>query len=69
MPSQLPIACSLTAAELPGRLAEMAAVGRSALVAVESKGAQAVLRFRERSDTRERLQALVAAFSGTPEAA
>ena len=61
MPTELPIACSLSAAELPVRLAEMADIGRTSLVGAERDGARATLRFRDRGDTRERLAAIVAA--------
>jgi hypothetical protein len=47
MPSQLPILCSLSAAELPKRLAEMSTVGHASLLAAEIEGARAVLRFRD----------------------
>ncbi len=61
MSTEPPIACSLNAAEMPGRLAEMAAIGQSGLLAVETKDARAVLRFRAGAQTRERLEAIVAA--------
>jgi hypothetical protein len=56
-----PIACSLSAAELPERLAEMTAVGRSSLLTAETASRHAVLRFRAGADTSERLAAIVAA--------
>src|SRR3954449_1167600 len=61
MPTGLPIACSLSASELPRRLAEMAALGRAALVAVERTGTRARLRFRADTEIRERVAAVVAA--------
>src|SRR4051794_28464228 len=61
MPNELPIACSLSAAELPERLAEMNDLGRSALLGVERKGTTAVLRFGHRPETSARLAAVVAA--------
>jgi hypothetical protein len=63
MPTDLPIACSLTATELPERLAEMAAIGRASLLGVETTPLTALLRFRDRPDTRARLAAIVAAES------
>jgi hypothetical protein len=63
MPTDLPIACSLTADELPARLADMEAIGRDALLAVVTSGRRATLRFRSRAATRERLAAIVAAES------
>ena len=41
MPTELPIACSLSATELPARLAEIAELGRDALVDVELNGTHA----------------------------
>src|SRR3954447_21929203 len=61
MPTELPIACSLSAAELPTRLAEMNDLGRSALVGVERTKTTAVLRFRADGETGERLAPIVAA--------
>jgi hypothetical protein len=54
----LPIACSLDAAALERRLAEIRAVGRDAFLGAERDGA---LRFRGSPDTRKRLEAIVAA--------
>jgi hypothetical protein len=59
MPSELPIACSLSAAELPQRLAEMSAIGRAGLLAAETDASRAVLTFRPAAF--ERLAAVVAA--------
>jgi hypothetical protein len=61
MPNALPIACSLSAAELPERLAEMNDLGRAALLDVERKDTTAVLHFRSGGATGERLAAIVAA--------
>jgi len=61
MPTEPPIACSLSAAELPARLAEMNDLGRSALLGVERTDTTAVLRFRPGGATGERLTAVVAA--------
>jgi hypothetical protein len=55
MSSDLPIACSL---ELPRRLAEIGAIGREALLAVEPDGG---LRFAADPSIRERLEAVIAA--------
>lgn len=60
MNSPRTIACSLSAAELPGRLAEISAVGKDALLSVSSDGA---LRFRADETTRRRLEAIIAAES------
>jgi hypothetical protein len=54
------IACSLSAEELPERLAEMAAIGRDSLVSVSPEG---VLRFHGTAGTRERLEGIIAAES------
>jgi hypothetical protein len=61
MPTELPIACSLSATELPVRLAEMSDLGRAALLDVERSGTRAVLHFRAGADTSRRLAAIVAA--------
>src|SRR4051812_12277489 len=61
MPTELPIACSLSAAELPARLAAMNELGRSALVGVERTKTTAVLRFRSGGETSERPAAIVTA--------
>ena len=61
MPSELPIACTLIATDLHERLAEMAAIGRAALIGAERDGTRAVLRFRPVDETRRRLEAVVAA--------
>jgi hypothetical protein len=63
MAPETPIACSLTAAEMPARFGEMADIGRASLLAVESAGRQAALRFRAVPGTRERLDAIVIAES------
>jgi hypothetical protein len=61
MPTDLPITCSLSAAEQSLRLAEMSATGQSALLSAETTGSHATLRFRADGGTRERLAAIVAA--------
>lgn len=60
MNSSSPIACSLTADELPKRLEEISAVGKDALLSVSVDGA---LRFRADGTTRRRLEAIIAAES------
>jgi hypothetical protein len=60
MTPETPIACSLSAAELPRRLAQMSAIGRDALLSVSRDGA---MRFRNEGTIRERLEAIVAAES------
>jgi hypothetical protein len=55
-----PIACTLSADELPKRLAEMSALGRDALLGIDQTGA---LRFRKDAATRSRLEAVIAAES------
>jgi|SRR5215207_7736503 len=61
MQPESPITCSLSADELPVRLAEMTAVGDEALDSADVSGTRAVLRFRTGRDIRERLAAIVAA--------
>jgi hypothetical protein len=58
----MPIACSLDAAGLEGRRAEIAAAGQ-ALRDVQTAPRQAILRFASGKRTRERLAAIVAAES------
>lgn len=60
MSPDTPIACSLSADELPQRLAEMSAIGKDALMSVSPGG---TLRFRADATTRDRLEAIVAAES------
>ncbi len=63
MPATIPIACSLTATELPARLAEMAALGRDALLDAGVQGTRAHLRFAADVGVRHRVEAIVAAES------
>ena len=58
-----PIACTLTPAQLPARLAEIRAVGDAALRSTEASGSGAVLRFDADEHARARLAAIVAAES------
>jgi hypothetical protein len=58
-----PIACSLTAAELPLRQAEIRALGSVGLVDVTQEDGRAVLHFRPDPQIRERVEAIVAAES------
>jgi hypothetical protein len=60
---ELPIACSLTAAEMPARLAEMGKIGRTSLLAAETSGRHARLRFSPDDRARTRLRSIVAAES------
>jgi hypothetical protein len=60
MSSDTPIACSLSADELPRRLDEMRGIGRDALLSVDADGA---MHFRADHKTRERLEAVIAAES------
>jgi hypothetical protein len=56
-----PVACSLNASELQVRLAEIAAAGAEALIASEAEGDRHLLRFRAGTETRRRLERIVAA--------
>jgi hypothetical protein len=58
MTNQPPIACTLGAAEMPARRAEIAVLARE-LVSTEAQGARGVLRFRPGTRTRERVAAFV----------
>ena len=59
MPEELPLACSLSAADRRGRLAEIAALGAANLRAAATAGNRAELRFCP--EAREPLEALIAA--------
>lgn len=63
MSPESPVACSLSATELPLRLAEMAALGRAALVDAVADATRAELRFAAGAGVRDRLRAVVAAES------
>jgi hypothetical protein len=63
MPDELPIACSLSATDLPTRLQEMTDLGRDALLDSDLDGARARLRFAAGVGIRERVEAIVAAES------
>jgi hypothetical protein len=59
----IPIACSLSAAELPARLAEMTALGSEALIDIERSDQIATLRFDRSPGIADRVAAIVAAES------
>jgi hypothetical protein len=61
MPPELPIACSLTATELPARLAKITTLGRDALTDVLHETGHAELRFAAGDGARERIEAIVGA--------
>jgi len=63
MPQDLPIACSLSAPDLKDRLAEMATLGRDALIDRRLDATHAQLRFAAGSGVRDRVAAIVAAES------
>jgi hypothetical protein len=63
MPAELPIACSLSASELPDRMTEMAELGRDALLDARVDGARAQLRFAAGEGVRERVARFVEAES------
>src|SRR3954452_8482096 len=62
MTTEPPIACTLTAAEMPARRAEMAAIARD-LLSADVRETHAVLRFGPAAATRERVAAFMAAES------
>jgi hypothetical protein len=62
MTAEPPIACTLTASEMPARRAEMSAIAED-LVSADVHEAHAVLRFGPAAATRERVAAFVAAES------
>ena len=59
MSPDTPIACSLDSADLPGRLAQISAVGRDSLLSITPEG----MHFRNDPATRERVEAIIAAES------
>ncbi len=64
MPTDLPIACSLTATEIPARLLDISALARDAtLLSVATTPQHATLSFRVEGDIRKRLAAFVTAES------
>jgi hypothetical protein len=63
MAGELPIACSLSATELPTRVAEMAALGAEALREVHHAGSHAELRFADTPGVRDRVALIVTAES------
>jgi hypothetical protein len=63
MSDELPIACTLSATELPTRLAEMADIGDDALTELDAESLRARLRFAARPGVRARLEDIVAAES------
>jgi hypothetical protein len=60
-PRELPIACSLDAARLRAREAELAGLGRSLISVSPPEGAPVTLRFTGDQETRERLDRIIAA--------
>jgi hypothetical protein len=63
MPAELPIACSLSATDLSARLAEIADLGRAALLDVRHQPGRAELRLAALAGTRRRVDAIAAAES------
>lgn len=61
--TELPIACSLDAAQMKRRGEDIRAFGRAGLIDVERHERPVTLRFRPDPETRDRLAALVAAES------
>ena len=60
-PRELPIACSLDAAALPAREAELARLGGSLISVTSGEGPPVVLRFKPDRGTRAELDRIVAA--------
>jgi hypothetical protein len=63
MSETAPIACTLSPADMPQRAADIRALGRDALLAVEGSEARATLRFRRDPATRARVETIIAAES------
>ena len=63
MSKPLPIACTLSPADMPRREADIRALGRDSLLSAECSERQALLRFRPGRATRARVEKIVAAES------
>jgi hypothetical protein len=63
MPSNLPIACSLSATELPVRQSQLASLGRDALTHARVDAGHAELRFVAGAGVRERVREIARAES------
>jgi hypothetical protein len=63
MPTDPPIACSLSATDLTERLAQMGDLGRDALLDTDVTDRHAMLRFAAGTGVRERVTTIVAAES------
>lgn len=61
MTKALPIACSLDAGDLKGRLATIAEIGAASLLGREVDRGRHLMRFRSNAETRRRLEEIVAA--------
>ena len=61
MTEEMPVACTLGAADLEQRLATIAEVGAASLIGREVDGERHLLRFRTDATTRKRLEEIVAA--------
>jgi hypothetical protein len=59
--TEIPIACTLSAADYEQRMRDIAALGHDALLDAGTDGGRATLRFSDHPGVRERLQAIVAA--------
>lgn len=59
--TEIPIACTLSPAEMEARGHDIRALGQAALVSVECGERHATLRFRPGPEVRERVEAIVAA--------
>jgi hypothetical protein len=59
----LPIACTLSAADIPARAADVRALGRDGLESADFDGRRAILRFRDDAAIRERVERFVAGES------
>ena len=63
MPAELPIVCSLSATDLTVRVAQIAELGRDALIDARCDATHAELRFAAGDGVRARVDAIVAAES------
>ncbi|HEV3378527.1 MAG TPA: hypothetical protein VG126_14750 [Thermoleophilaceae bacterium] len=59
--AEIPVACTLSPAQMKGRADEIRALGRHALLSVECGARRATLRFGPGPEVRERVEAIVSA--------
>jgi hypothetical protein len=63
MPTKMPIACNLTADQMPQRITDASQLGREGLLDVSTDGPRAELRFKTDAQTRAGIEQFIAAES------